>query len=274
MFEIIDTVFPPVKTTRLSDRDSFRPCSTGIDLEALYVRTKMEELESHTEMPTKVGVISTAAHPEQLIAIENAKREAIERVSLAAWWALERQPIAKLSQEDILKEIIDPSIGIPEDFALHIGFVEPVENNYWVACCILENQRSYPFIVLGGSCETDPIKAAKKAFYEAIQSWTGTNWIDEHLPPDKKIFWDLGELKRRIASFEDSPLLNHAAENEKPLTKDLGFFSNKDIRSTHNDGTFIVEIVDGTVTGHLTSQLARLAMKENEELRIYTPHNF
>lgn len=83
MFEIIDTPFSPIKTVRLDDRGDFRPCSTGLDIDNLKVRTMMERIEA--DHANDQEIVASAAHADKEIALENAWQEAIERISLAAW---------------------------------------------------------------------------------------------------------------------------------------------------------------------------------------------
>ena len=119
MYEIIQTPFPDIKTLRLSESDTFRPCSTGTDLEKMQLHTEMECYESRALTRLRgMGVValSSAAHIERTKANENVISEAIERVSLASWWVYRRQPVHILTMSETKQLLESVGINDPRDF--------------------------------------------------------------------------------------------------------------------------------------------------------------
>ena len=228
----------------------------------------MERTE--TDHVTGQKIIASAAHADRESSIENAWQEAIERISLAAWWVLRRPFIARFSDQVINEILYENHIEKPEDFSIHVGFVESVHPDYHVACSIPSNDKSYPFAVLGGGCsKDDAASAAEKALYESIQSWTATTWIDSHQEVGQKVYWDTGELSDRILN----------------LSRTTTGFAGKRMSSRHSclddlrthvavhDNIYFTEIVESSGTSHATLELARLAMKDSERISVFTPHN-
>lgn len=266
MFEIIKTPFSPVKTVRLNTRGDFRPCSTGVDIEELKVRTLMERAEE--EYTNNRGVIASAAHADKDLAIENAYQEAIERISLAAWWKYRRPAIAKLSDERIGKLLEANNITKPANFSVDIGFVESVDPDYYVTYSIISNRQSYPFAVLGGGCSKDTTVAAKKALYESIQSWTATQWIDSHEGTKSKVYWDISELEYRSSL----PVDITTALDEKITTKHK-MLSALNVRAVLQGDLYIAEATEKNKEFHTASEMAKLAMKDGEKNVVFTPYN-
>lgn len=267
MFEIIDTPFSPVKTVRLYNRGDFRPCSTGLDVDSLKIRTAMERIE--IEHTGGREIISSAAHTDKEVALENAWQEAIERISLAAWWALNRSFQAKFSDDAIEEIMCNNKIEIPESFSLRVGLVESIDPNYRVACSIISNEKDYPFAVLGGGCSKDPTQAAEKAIYESMQSWTATSWIDSHQNTESKVYWDTRELTNRIADL--SGLIVDESHTPTPYKADC--LNNLDARVAFRDGVYVAEIIESNGASHTTSELAKVAMRGDEQISVFTPHN-
>jgi len=268
MFEIIDTPFPPVKTVRLVNRGDFRPCSTGTNIDELNTRTLMERVETGHTNDRKI--IASAAHADRESSIENAWQEAIERISLAAWWALRRPFITKFSDQAIDEILYENHIEKPEDFSIRVGFVESVHPDYHVACSILSNDKSYPFVVLGGGCsKDDATSAAEKALYESIQSWTATTWIDSHHDVRQKVYWDTGELNDRILNLSSTT----TEFTEKRMPSRDSCLDNLRVHVAVHDDIYVTEIAESRGTSYATLELARLAMKDYEHISVFTPHN-
>lgn len=227
----------------------------------------MEQAEvDHANSPS---AIASAAHTDKESSIENARQEAIERVSLAAWWSLDRPFITKLSGEDIDDMLHKSRIEKPEGFSIHIGFVEPIHPDYYVACSILSNSKIYPFTVLGGGCSKNATLAAERALYESFQSWTATDWIDSHHDTQDKVYWDIGELTNRITGLSNITM----GYPEKEPSSQTYHIDDLEARvTTHND-VYITEIVEPRTTSSTTLELARLAMKDGERITVFTPHN-
>ena len=267
MFEIIDTPFSPVKTVRLDNRGDFRPCSTGLDVDSLKMRTIMESVEA--EHIKDQEIVASAAHTDKEIALENAWQEAIERISLAAWWALNRSFQANFSDDAIEKIVRNNKIEIPESFSVHVGLVESVNLDYKVACSIISNERDYPFAVLGGGCSKNAMQAAEKAIYESMQSWTATNWIDSYQNTESKVYWDTRELMNRITDLSSLAVdESHVSTSHK-----ADCLSDLSARVTLCDGVYVAEIIESHGISHVTSELARIAMRDDEYISVHTPHN-
>jgi ribosomal protein S12 methylthiotransferase accessory factor YcaO len=269
MYEIIDTPFEAVKTVRMDINSGFRPCSTGTKISDLVTRVAMERAEM--DFVIDKAVFASAAHESKKLSIENAKCEAIERISLAAWWSCERSFVAKLSNELIKLMLMRNNLTIPENYSVNIGFVESACSGYYVACSILLNDNKYPYVVLGGGCSKDSGSAAEKAFYESVQSWAATEWIDTNSMPNKKVYWDTLELKKRIADLN----MKTVELSDDQLFISGNIFDKLNSRVTAVSGIYITEIFESSISmkSHTTIQLARLAMKNEENISVYTPHN-
>ena len=214
-------------------------------------------------------VIASAAHTDREASIENAWQEAVERISLAAWWTLGRQFITRLSDQHIDEVLSENHIEKPKDFSIHVGFVESVNPDYRVACSILSNDKLYPFAVLGGGCSKDAMSAAEKALYESMQSWTATEWMDSRHDIKQKVYWDMGELNNRISNLSSTVtgLPEKRVSSRKSHLDSLSACVN-----LHND-IYITEIVESHGISHVTLELAKLAMRDNEHISVFTPHN-
>ena len=191
MYDIIQTPFSGIKTLRLSESDTFRPCSTGTDLEEMQLHTEMERYENRTLSKLRdmgIAAIASAAHIEQTKAKENAITETVERVSLASWWTYRRQPVYILTTSESKQLLENVGIDTPRDFSFSIGLAPSSSSEKTVAYSILSNTASYPFAVLGGGCDTDEYVAIEKAAIESVQSWVGSVWMSEHREP---IYWDV-----------------------------------------------------------------------------------
>ncbi len=132
------------------DKDGFRPAASGDCFEDLEKRVEMEAVEIELSKRQPSGFIASAAHIEKPQAIRNAKFEAIERISLSAWWSLNRPFVAKYEQ-DLIDKLLQTHDLVDQGFDVNIGFVEPACETGFVAVAILENDQKYPFTVLGGS---------------------------------------------------------------------------------------------------------------------------
>ncbi len=269
MFEIIETPFMPLKTVKTVGSDSFRPCSTGVDIEDLKKRTMMEGLE--VDSLECSGVIASAANNDRESSVANTINEAVERISLASWWALNRPFTSRLSNKYIKNIFLEDGIEENDNFSVNVGFVESIDSGLYVACSILENERSYPFIVLGGGCSKSISVAARKAIYESIQSWTATEWLRRNCSADDQVYWDTGELKRRLGELIKTPvrpLINDEPRQDSCSLKGVDLFTESidDVyisRAVLSDGSF----------SHSTQQLARMAMRSNEQVSVFTQHN-
>lgn len=158
----------------------------------------------------------------------------------------------------------------PDGFSVHIGFVESIHPHYHVACAVILNDKEYPYAVLGGGCSNDAALAAEKALYESIQSWTATEWIDSNCDVSQKVYWDIGELEKRISGLSDV-----TADVQKKIvpTTDNSYVDGLSAQVSLQDGIYVTEIVGSHQISHTTRELAKLAMRENERISVFTPHN-
>ncbi len=215
-------------------------------------------------------IIASAAHTDRKSSIENAWQEAIERISLAAWWALDRPFISTVPGTFVDELLAKNHVKKPDGFSVHIGFVESIHPLYYVACGIMVNDKAHPYAVLGGGCSKDATLAADKALYESIQSWTATEWIDSNCDVSQKVYWDIGELEKRI-----SGLFEVTADVPKKIVPTTGnsYVDGLSARVSLREGIYVTEIVEPRQISHTTRELAKLAMRENERISVFTPHN-
>ncbi|MFZ2125977.1 MAG: hypothetical protein WAV04_00490 [Candidatus Microsaccharimonas sp.] len=259
----IKTPFPSLKTVKLAESDTFRPAATGDNEDQIRLKTLMEALEIQASVDRESGFVSSAAHVERDAAIENAEREANERISVAAWWAFDRPILGKASDADIAA--MHEKYDVPSDYHFAIGFVETVMRDGYAAVSILENAQTYPYIVLGASFHEDKGVAAEKAFVESTQSWAASVWEKEQ--GQKLGLWDIAELRRRLLLIEQAPViggLRQVIVASAPSTHlEVDQFP---------DGYVAWVYAHQFVSGR-TASLARLAMKANESYYTYTEHN-
>ena len=263
MYEIIQTPFPDIKTLRLSESDTFRPCSTGTDLEKMQLHTEMECYESRALTRLRgMGLValSSAAHIERTKANENVISEAIERVSLASWWVYRRQPVHILTMSETKQLLESVGINDPRDFSFSIGLAPSSSSEKKVAYSILSNTTSYPFAVLGGGCDSDEYIAAKKATIESVQSWVGSVWMDKHREP---IYWDIHELLDRAISNDTSP---YTTTNR--LLDKLSIDCNKD------ELVYCAIATSSLIASTRSLELAKLDRQPGEHPLVFTEHNF
>lgn len=270
-FHFIDNPFSETHLVRLksdNNPDVFRPSAIDEDLSVALKKAKMEELEE--VFSREPSMISSAAHSELSIATINAQREAIERISLSAWWAFDRPMKGKLNQYDM--EDITGNI-LPKDgsFSVDIGFVEPACGTGYAAVAILESKLDLPRIVLGGAFDVEAKIAAKKAFLESLQSWLATNWLKNNTPRYMP-YWDGRELLRRSCAIRESEVAMDIRDFS--FSKFSKYFQDMPMKIIEYDGVFIVGVDAGVPLGGLTYLIAELDKKSNEEVRVFTQHNF
>lgn len=269
MIEVIDSPFNTIRTVRFKDSPTFRPAATGQNLEELEIRARMEDYEVRYLAELGIVALGSAAHPDEKQSIINAKKEAVERVSLAAWWALRRGGVAKIDFGDLSKGF-EKEQSLPPGFSVAIGFVESVEQGLWVAATILMNQHESPYAVLGGGCAEDPKQAAAKSFFESVQSWTGTQWTNQNLPAGQAAYWDIAELRLRAEDVGVSDdLTDSCAANDAP-----SFFEEMVITNCASGKAHITAVEAPGLRSLKSSDLATLAMRAEERVAVFTEHNY
>lgn len=268
----VDTPAIGVVTLRLNtDENTFMPAATGLSGDKLVeLRTSMEKLEIEASVDTKPGYISRAAGPKKSMAIKNARYEAIEKMSLSAWWSLNRPSIGKVSI-GIIKKLL--RVYFPSgDFQLSIGFVEPVCGTGYVAVSILQNTNKFPFAVLGSCYSNTPKSAMEKAFFESIQSWCATNWLrinNKELMP----YWDLGELRRRSLEILSSTDLDLEGKTNFDKKKLLKFIPIKYIQTQSHLGKYVAWVYMDK-SSDLNFEIAKLVKRKNETTQIFSAYNY
>lgn len=270
-FRTIDNPFSETHLVRLeSDRvkGMFRPSAIDSELSIAREKASMEELEDI--FSCEANIISSAAHPDLSTAIYNAQKEAIERISLSAWWAFERPVKSKLSQKEKLA-IIDGILPKDGSFNVEIGFVEPSCATGYVAVSILESKIDWPRIVLGGSYDIEPMLAAKKAFLESVQSWTATNWLKDN-DPSNMPYWDSQELLKRAQSIRASEPLAYVDEFSR--RKFNIYFEDKPANIFEHGGAYAAGICARCPVEGLTYLIADLDRHPGESVSVFTQHNF
>jgi hypothetical protein len=263
----IDTPFSSLKTVKLLDSSSFRPAATGSDYNQTRLRADMERLEIYASSNQRPGFISSAAHTDNQKAISNAYSEAIERVTSAAWWALNRPVMGKLSDIDF-QNIINDAGKPTGDFDISIGFIEPINHIGNVAVSIIRQNDVYPYATTGTAFSKNHTEAANKAFIESVQSWTASTWLKKYLKSEAPL-WDIPTLLDRIDQIDSSPVVNEVCTENEGLI-DLQF--EVETRDYAEGKVAWVYAKDRPVSG-TTASLASLAMRDGEKIQVFTEHN-
>jgi hypothetical protein len=250
----------------------FRPSATGEPSDLLRIRAQMEALEIEASAEVQPGFVASAAHVDKEKAVAAAQFEAVERLSLAAWWALDR-PILARADESVMQELGEAYFAGSPDFRFSIGYVEPVSGTGFAAVSILENTSEYPFIVLGGSYAGTPEEAARGAFFESVQSWTGTIWMRDNAPQQTP-YWDVGELRKRTAALAGAPDISAIGASRFDPQQMAGFFNDKTTHvEAYPEGSVAWVYLDTPVTGY-SFELAELVRRPDETVSVFTQHNY
>jgi hypothetical protein len=259
----IKTPFTSLKTVKLVGTETFRPAATGDDEDQIRLKTLMEALEIEASIDREPGFISSAAHPERDVAISNAEREANERVSVAAWWAFDREVTGRTSDTDIT--MLREKYHVPASYHFVIGFVEPVMKSGYAAVSLLRNDQVYPYIVLGASFDEDKETAKEKAFIESVQSWSASAWEKEQ--GQVLGLWDIAELRRRFLAIQASEEIEQVEQlrlsNAPPTRLEIDQYSD----------AYVAWVYANQFVSGRTASLARIAMKTGESYYTFTEHN-
>lgn len=163
----------------------------------------MERLEIEAASKLRLGSLASAAHLLKRAADSNAKKEFIERTSLAAWWVYRR---GGLLRNPKIENLIKVTYPIPDDFTVSIGEIPSTVSGQPVFVSIIENS-CYPYAVLGSACRERPNIAALHAYQESLLSWGASRWMrsSEKFTAPR---WDFGELHKRthIKPYNSIPL--------------------------------------------------------------------
>lgn len=246
----------------------FRPSAIGSDFNTACEKAKMEELEE--VFCDDATLISTAAHRELHDAVYNAQREAVERISLSAWWAFDRPVIGRLRQID--KDAIITDI-LPKDgsFSAEVGFVEPACETGYAAVSILESKIEYPRIVLGSSYDSNPILAAEKALWESVQSWAATSWLKDN-DINNIPYWDNEELFRRSCNIRNAIEIGNGGAFSESIFN--AYFNDKPLKVVNCRNGYAVGVDVGVAVNGLTHLIAELDRHIDESTKVFTQHNF
>ncbi len=271
----IRTPVANVTTVRVkgSSAQQFQPASTGDDSDSLLrIKAGMEKLEMDASAYQKPGFISSAAHTDKRKAVQNAQFEAIERLSLAAWWAF-RRPVLARANDKFIQKLMSTYQVDQQKLQFSVGYVESVCNAGYVAVSILENRSDFPFIVLGGGCSGNANNAAKKAFFESIQSWAASVWLREN-SPNSPPYWDIAELRRRADNISNSRSISlRDADRLKPHNL-AQFFSDKQTHvESHPEGYVVWVYLKEPLEGY-SYELAEKVKKQGEKVCVLTQYNY
>lgn|GEM_PF-590286 len=185
----------------------FRPAATGLKYDDVKLRVNMELLEVLASKFCQKGYISCAAHYDKDLAVINARNEAIERISLAAWWALRRPSLRQIKSNYLTDFITNDN-----DFSAVIGLIPSEFSSGNTVICIIKNENKYPYSVLGCAHDISLDKATNKAIFEAIQSWIGSIWYKVNSPKNLPA-WDLKELENRFQEIDSLSLTTNLVRN-------------------------------------------------------------
>lgn len=271
-YMLVESPATGIVTVRIdTPENTFMPAATGLSNDELVrVRASMEKIEIEASVDKKTGYISRAAGTKKKMAIKNARFEAIEKISLSAWWSLNRSTIGKVSIQ-VTKRLLRTYLP-GGDFKLNIGFVEPVCNTGYVVVSILQNTNKFPYAVLGSCYSDTPESAMKKAFFESVQSWCATNWLrknNKELMP----YWDLGELRKRSVEILSSPNLDFERETNFDNQKLLKFIPIKYIQTKSHSGKYVawVYLDKSSDLNYVTENLVK---RKNESTKIFSEYNY
>jgi len=270
-FQRIESPSPKLYQVKVKTPDLFRPAAIDDDPFLAYKKAEMEQYESILSFNRQI--VATAAHKDKEVAINNAQEEAVERMSLSAWWACERPVLARLD-DALVKNLHDYYFPGDSNFDVSIGFIRPACDSGYVAVSILENRSDYPHIVLGGSFGENPKEASYKAFLESIQSWTGTRWLGQNNPNDMP-YWDTPELAKRITDIKKAKELGLFTSSQKPFGRQalLGCLENSELFLTKKDGLYVAGIGFNVETSGLSHKIAELGKRSSEEVTVFTQYN-
>lgn len=264
---------PELKLNSIRERalvPNFRPSATGNDIDLLHKKVRMEALEVSASEGKDPSFIACAAHEVRDNAIQHAKFEAVERLSVASWWAFERPWLAPFDQETTAlfgSYINDGSMSVDG------GYVEPACGLGFLAVAILRDDTRYPIMVMGSNFAMDKFQAAEGAFFEAAQSWIGSTWIQDRYPGNAP-HWDTSQLRKRYETIHiESPVGLSLDVPYEESTLDT-FFEDKIIISEEHAEGHVAWVYTDTPTNGYTYEIARLCQKSGEKLVIFTQCNY
>jgi len=248
----------------------FRPSATGNDTELLHRKLSMEKLEIVASEARENDFISCAAHESKSLSILNAKFEAIERLSVASWWALDRpwkRPINEATLNYFSSFIDDVN------FSINGGYIESVCETGTTCIVIIKNENKYPLLVLGSSYGIDEAKVAENAFFEAAQSWIASDWLSVNHPYDAPN-WDSGHLRRRFNALEKFEVSEITCESVFETLKMDGFFHDKKIITEKFSAGYVTWVYLSEPIPAYNYEVADLFRQTDEVIKVYTQCNF
>ncbi len=265
---------PEIELSTLRERGyegTFRPSATGDNVELLYEKLSMEKLEVMASRTVKSGFVACAAHESRDLSICNAKFEAIERLSVASWWALGRPWTRSLSKNitDHLATFINS-----ERFLVRGGYINPVCGTGTLAVVIIRNEEKYPMLILGSCYGIDEQLVASDAFFEAAQSWMASDWLRVNQPQDSP-HWDTGHLRERFDELDQLGVLDGSTSLEFDNSKIEEFFHDKSVVTKEFSEGYVTWVyLDQEPAPVHTYELAGISQKPDEIIKVYTQCNF
>jgi hypothetical protein len=270
-FQRIESLSSKTHLVKVDSPSLFRPAAIDDDIFLAYKKAAMERYEDI--LSGHKQIIATAAHEDKEIAIKNAREEAIERSSLAAWWAYRRSVVARFDG-NLADYMSDYYLDRRKEFQINIGFIKPVCNMGYVAVSILENHSDYPHAVMGGGFGIDPVSAARKALLESVQSWTGTQWLRQN-NPDEMPYWDFPELIKRAGDIRKADEIDVPGNSHRPFGRQalISYFAGSDLYVAKLDSVYVAGIGRGADVSGLSYKIAELDKQPGEEAVVFTQHN-
>lgn len=272
MIEQIPTPSPEVFILRETRNTTFfRPSAVGKTRDKkTKVRCEMETAEERFLLHAQLASLACAAHYSYTDAKENAEKELIERLSISSWWTY-RRPVAGSLEKDLLSEL-RTELDLPSNFSLRVGYINAVQQIGQVCFAIIKDMENFPYAVLGGACHENSLKAAKKASYEALQSWGASAWLKKQSKM-KTPYWDVPELVKR---HDETALSKPIAISKKSIKS----FRLSDISSSlHYESGLIEDINVVSIGQHedfagRSRDYAKMVKNRNELDEIFSEHIF
>lgn len=269
-FHSIENLSTKAHLVKTDADDSFRPAAIDDDIFVAYKKAMMEQTE---DILLVEGLVATAAHVDKETAVDNAKKEAIERLSLSSWWGLNRPVLSRLD-DGIVQSIRNYYLPDNEGLGINIGFVKSVCDTGFVAVSILENQSEHPYEVLGGSFGEKPLEAAHKAFLESLQSWSATEWLGRNKPKEMP-YWDTLELAKRAEDIRNAKQFELFAVGHSPFdsARFSSYFSNASITVQNHGGVYVAGVGLGMSLSGKVHAIAEIDKQPGEEVQVFTRYN-
>lgn len=266
MSEIISK-YPPYITVRAElDSELFRPAATGLSVDNTFDRMEME-LRETIHIPRDTSYLGCSASMSKESSIKGAYFEAIEKVSVAKWWAYQLPIIAREKKlDDSLASYNLESIEfeIPSITGAGICIASIIKNN------------TYPYFVLGSGFSINRKLSQEKARSEAINSLVGTEWYISNGKQGPG--WDFGELSKRWQEVESYYEINSHEDcqvnEDEIIDKAKYFFKDSSLFTTQESSIYISWISSGQNQNSRNFEIAKHYSDSDLQIKIFTEPNW